>query len=308
MRVLVLGASSFSGKDFVQLLTSNPKNTVYGIGRKAVSDWRPNYAYSRVDIRDSDRLISHLEEWQPEYIVNFAALSEVAPSWEHAADYYHTNVCALADMLQYLSGVNWLKKYLHVSSPEAYGSCDGVDESSPDRPSTPYAASKSAAEQLVRVFDLPWASVRATNVYGPGQQAWKLIPKAIIQLKKGERVKLNGGGSSIKSYINIRDVSRGELEVLRHGVGRYHLYPDKTETVAGIVRIICKQLGKDFDEWTYEGPPRKGVDRIYRLSTCRELNWHPSIQLYQGIRSVIDWVDANWETLKDAPLEYVYES
>src|SRR5205823_5540421 len=142
------------------------------------------------------------------------------------------NVVALSRLTHRLVGKDWLRKYVHISSPEVYGTTEGtVTEDAPLDPSTPYAASKAAADlhllTLVKNFDFPLAWVRATNVYGAGQQVFKIIPRSFIRLRQGETIELHGGGRAVKSYIHIRDVSRGELAIaLSDGAGGgFHLSP-----------------------------------------------------------------------------------
>src|SRR5262249_13999869 len=112
------------------------------------------YRYHALDMnRDMGKILHLLDAEQPEEIVNFAAQSEVAPSWEHPENWFQTNTVALSLLVNHLRKQEYLKRYLHVSSPEAYGTCVGrVTEESPLNPSTPYAASKAAADYLLKVY------------------------------------------------------------------------------------------------------------------------------------------------------------
>src|SRR5208282_529500 len=94
--------------------------------------------------RDMDRLLATLDEFAPDYIVNFAAQSEVAPSWEHPDHWFQTNTVALARLINGIKEAPYLQRYVHISSPEVYGTCEGtVREDAPLNPTTPYAASKA---------------------------------------------------------------------------------------------------------------------------------------------------------------------
>src|SRR5437763_12513223 len=112
------------------------------------------YRYHRLDINcDLPAILNLLDAERPEAIVNFAAQSEVAPSWEHPEHWYETNCVALAKLVNHLRRPSWLRRYLHISSPEVYGTCLGtVTESHPVNPSTPYAASKAAADLLLSTY------------------------------------------------------------------------------------------------------------------------------------------------------------
>jgi dTDP-glucose 4,6-dehydratase len=198
-----------------------------------------------------------LDREQPDTIVNFAAQSEVAPSWVHPEHWFETNTVSLAKLVNHLRSSKSLKRYLHISSPEVYGSCTGnVLETAPLNPSTPYAASKAAADLLLQTyrkqFAFPLLSVRATNVYGARQQLFKIVPRTVINLKYSKKIQLHGGGKAVKSYIHVRDVSRGELAILESGrIGElYHLSPDAGIAVRDVVRTICERMGKSFDEWS----------------------------------------------------------
>ncbi|MGD0476322.1 MAG: NAD-dependent epimerase/dehydratase family protein, partial [Candidatus Velthaea sp.] len=220
-RVAVLGSNSFSGSDFVDLLLDDPLNDVLGISRSAESSpaflrhlrrRSPQYRFARFDLNaDMPSILHALDAFEPQYLVNFAAQSEVLPSWEHPDHWFETNTVALAKLINHLQKRSYLKRYVHISSPEVYGSCEGtVLETAPLNPSTPYAASKAAADLLLatyrRAYDMPIVWIRATNVYGEGQQLFKIIPRSVIYAKLGRTIELHGGGRAVKSYIHIRDV------------------------------------------------------------------------------------------------------
>ncbi len=318
--VVVLGANSFSGQDFVDLLVRETSYIVVGVSR---SEQRPTWnggvkAHRYHDCIDLNRasgyLFDLLKQWKPEYVVNFAAQSEVAPSWDSPEDWFQTNTVALAKLVNHLRKQTYLKKYLHVSSPEVYGTSVGsVDEDQPYNPSTPYAASKAAADMLLscyhRQFGFPLVTVRSTNVYGPRQQLWKLIPRTIIAIKQGRKIQLHGGGKAVKSYIHVRDVSRGELAILERGrVGHiYHLSPDCGISVVEVVSLIADVMGKSLSDVAEVVPERPGQDAAYVIDSTKartELGWKPEIDIVDGIKETIAWVEENWEEIDKQPKEY----
>ena len=325
--VLVIGSNSFSGGDFIDLLLDDPATHVLGVSRgsekpafmlayRRRSDLS-RFRFEQIDLNhDVDRLLALIDAERPEYIVNFAAQSEVAPSWIHPEEWFETNTVALAKLVKNLAGKDFIKRYLHVSSPEAYGNCVGrVTEEAPDNPSTPYAASKAAADMLLSVYHkqygFPVVTVRATNVYGPHQQLFKIIPRTVIALKMAKRIPLHGGGVAVKSYIHIRDVSRGELAMLKRGNSgeRYHLSPDEGIAVADVVRKICERLGARYEdsiEVVGERPGQDAADVIDSEKARRTFGWRPEIALETGIAQVVDWIEANWDTIVNQPLEYVH--
>ncbi|WP_029008344.1 GDP-mannose 4,6-dehydratase [Azospirillum halopraeferens] len=324
-KYVVIGSNAFSGQDFVDLLLDDPSREVIGISR---SPEKPSYMlryrqrpdlsrfrFAQFDMnRDIDAMLAFLDSERPDYIVNFAAQSEVAPSWEHPDHWFQTNTVALARFVNHMRKQNYLKKYLHVSSPEAYGNCVGtVTEDTPDNPSTPYAASKSAADMLLKVYQkqygFPALFVRATNVYGARQQLFKIIPRTVIYIKMGNRIQLHGGGVAVKSYIEVRDVSRGELAMLEAGVvgERYHLSPDGGIAVRDAVAMVAARLGKTLEEVADIAPERPGQDAAYVIDSGkarREFGWAPQIGFEQGVAETVDWVEANWDAIRCSPLDY----
>lgn len=328
-KIVVLGANSFSGQDFVDLLLDDPAHEVIGVSRSPERSglflrYRERadlarYRYHQLDLNaDMPALLELLDTERPDAIVNFAAQSEVAPSWDHPEQWFATNTVALARLVNHLRRQDYLQRYLHVSSPEVYGTCVGsVYEDAPLNPSTPYAASKAAADLLLetyrRQFGFPLVTVRATNVYGARQQLFKIIPRSVIYMKLGRVIPLHGGGAAVKSYIHIRDVSRGELAILQRGeVGRiYHLSPDQGIAVRDVVRLLCERLGLDFATATETVAERPGQDAAYVIESTRaraELGWAPRIPMAEGLAEVVSWVEANWEAIQQQPLEYQHKA
>lgn len=327
-KLLVLGANSFSGQDFVDYVLDREDYEVIGLSRspersalflkyKERADLS-RYRYYQLDLNtDNSEILKLCDAERPEYIVNFAAQSEVAPSWEHPEHWFETNTVSLAKLVNHWRKQDYLKRYLHVSSPEAYGSCSGnVKEGTVDNPSTPYAASKAAADMLLQVYfkqyNFPLLRVRATNVYGARQQLFKIIPRTAIYLKLGKKIELHGGGVAVKSYIHIRDVSRGELAILERGkTGElYHLSPDRGVAVREVVKTICEALGKSFAESTIEVAERPGQDAAYVIDSSKaraNLEWSPQVNLKQGIAEVIRWVEQYWEEIQTEPLTYQHK-
>jgi dTDP-glucose 4,6-dehydratase len=152
-------------------------------------------------------------------------------------------------------------------------------------------------------------TVRATNVYGARQQLFKIIPRSAIYLKLGNRIPLHGGGVAVKSYIHVRDVSRGELAILQRGEpgAIYHLSPDAGISVREVVQAIAQRMGKPLAEAVTVVDERPGQDAAYVIDSTRartELGWNPQIQFASGIDEVIRWVDEYWEEIQDQPLVY----
>ena len=329
MKVAVIGSNSFSGSHFVWHLLNETDYQVLGISRSPEksglflpykrSQHLDRYRFVQADLNhDQTKIQGVLQESQPEYIVNFAAQSEVAPSWKHPEHWMMTNGVAVAALGNFLKDQKWLQRYVHISSPEVYGSCEGVvKEDAPANPSTPYAASKAAGDlmlsTLVKNFDFPLVTIRATNVYGPHQQLFKIIPRSVIYLKSGRTIQLHGGGVAVKSYIHIEDVSRGELSAMEQGRPGdiYHLSPKQGTEVRQVVRKICELAGHDFHSAVEMVEERLGQDKAYVIDSTKattELGWQPRIDLETGLRQVVDWVEEWWEEIQKSPTEYIHKA
>ena len=326
-KVLVIGSNSFSGSDFIDLLLEQKQYEVVGVSRAPEKDplFLPykaknskNFRFYQIDLnKDLHKLLAIINEFQPDYIVNFAAQSEVAPSWENPHHWFQTNAVALTQLANGLKNLLFLKKYVHISSPEVYGTCVGnIFEDAPLNPSTPYAASKAAGDlslfTFAKNFPFPLVMVRATNVYGAHQQLFKIIPRSAIYLKLGRTIELHGGGTAIKSYIHIRDISRGELAIMEKGrIGEiYHLSPDQGVAVRDVVHTICKKMDVDFAKATKTAEERLGQDKAYTIDSSkarRELGWAPLITLSEGIGQTVSWVEKSFDAISTQPLSYVHK-
>jgi len=154
--------------------------------------------------------------------------------------------------------------------------------------------------------------VRATNVYGAHQQLFKIIPRSAIYLKLGKTIELHGGGTAVKSYIHIRDISRGELAVMEKGrTGEiYHLSPDQGVAVSDVVRTICEKMNVSFSASTQTVAERLGQDKAYTIDSTKartELNWKPIITLAEGIGQTVSWVEKTFDEIAKQPLVYIHK-
>ena len=327
MKVAVLGSNSFSGSDFIDLLLEEGDYEVVGVSRSPEKNgvFLPyknrnsgDFSFHQLDMnKDLPELISLFDATEPNYIVNFAAQSEVAPSWEHPEHWYETNVVALSKMINFLKDRSYLLKYVNISSPEVYGSCEGtVFEDAPLNPSTPYAASKAAADlhlfTIRKNYDFPLTMIRSTNVYGAHQQLWKIIPRTIIYIKSGKKLQLHGGGKAVKSFIHISDTSLGELSAMLSGSAGsiYHLSPEGVYSVREVVEMICEKMSVEFGDVVEIVGERPGKDRAYVIDSMKartEFGWRPRVPMEEGINGVVSWINANWEEIKNLPLDYIHK-
>jgi len=230
-KIVVIGSNSFSGAHFVDF-TLQEGLDVIGISRSLEPDAvflpyknRQNlkFRFYKMDINhDLDKMMGIISAFQPDYVVNFAAQSMVGESWVHPEHWFQTNVVANIKLHDQLRKCQFLKKYVHISTPEVYGNCEGlVKENTVYNPSTPYAVSRAAADMSLmsfyKTYNFPVVFTRAANVYGPGQQLYRIIPKTILYFLLDKKIPLHGGGHSVRSFIHIRDVVDGTLKAARFG-------------------------------------------------------------------------------------------
>jgi dTDP-glucose 4,6-dehydratase len=322
---LVLGSNSCSGATFVASALAAGADVV-GISRSPEPDdallpykWAPHerFTFHALDFNhDLDRIDAVIREFRPAYIVNFAAQSMVAQSWEHPDHWYQTNVVATARLIDRLKKHVCLKKFVQVSTPEVYGSTSGlVKETAPFNPSTPYAVSKAACDMNLlayrKAFGFPVTFTRAANVCGPGQPLYRIIPRTVFCVLTGQKLKLEGGGTSVRSFIHVRDVAEGTLEVARRGTPGdvYHLATDQNQTIREVVEEICRQMGVRLNDCVETTPARLAQDPAYLLDTTKartELGWRPKHTVADVISEMIDWMKVNRDRLLKLPAQYVH--
>ena len=198
----VIGSNSFSGSSFVKHLCKQG-HEVLGISRspelhpvflayKGHQD--ESFSFHQLDLnQELDSVISTIGDFRPDYVVNFAAQGMVAQSWNKPGDWFQTNAVATVKLHDGLRKFDWLKRYVHISTPEVYGSCEGmVQEDHPFSPSTPYAVSRAAADMsllsFIKAYNFPVVFTRAANVFGEHQQLYRIIPRTILYFLTGKKL------------------------------------------------------------------------------------------------------------------------
>ncbi len=326
-KIVVIGSNSFSGASFARYM-SELDYEVLCLSRSAepidallAYKWtRPESCqYSQLDINhDLDKINALLDKQKPIHIYNFAAQSMVGQSWDRPEDWFMTNAVSTIKLHNVLRQKDYLDKYIHISTPEVYGSCEGyVKEDHVLNPSTPYAVSRAAADMSLKtffnVYDFPVVSTRAANVFGPGQQLYRIIPRTIMFIKMGKKLPLHGGGFSERSFIHIDDVSSATKLIAEQGRSGdiYHIATEKQISIRALVQMICDKMNINFDDIVEESGDRKGKDAAYTLDSTKlrtELGWQDKITLEHGVEQTIEWVERYFEQLKQQPLSYIHKA
>jgi dTDP-glucose 4,6-dehydratase len=323
----VIGSNSFTGAGFVRTLLEKA-HPVIGLSRSdephaAFLPYRwsgdaTGFRFHRLDLNhDLDGIVSLLERERPAYVVNFAAQSMVAESWLNPDHWMMTNVVSTVRLHDRLRKMAFVQRYVHVSTPEVYGSTSGdVREDAPFNPSTPYAVSRAASDMSLRTFysayGMPVVYTRAANVYGAGQQLYRIVPRTILNVRLGRKLQLHGGGTSERSFIHVRDVAEATYRIARDGCNgdAYHISTDRMISIRGLVEMICQKLGVDFDQVVEVVGERLGKDAAYRLDSAKiraELGWIDNITLDDGVAETISWVDRYLDDLSHVASSYIHK-
>jgi dTDP-glucose 4,6-dehydratase len=267
--------------------------------------------------QDLDGVISTLGDFRPDYVVNFAAQGMVAQSWERPGDWFQTNAVATVKLHDGLRKFDWLKRYVHISTPEVYGSCEGlVKEDHPFSPSTPYAVSRAAADMsllsFIKAYNFPVVFTRAANVYGEHQQLYRIIPRTILFFLTGKKLQLHGGGTSVRSFIHIDDVCEGTQRAAEQGnTGEvFHFATSENISIRSLVEMLSERLCVLFEDHVEVAGERLGKDDAYLLDCTlskERLQWEPRISLGEGLDRTTGWVKDNLESLLRQPQDYIHK-
>ncbi len=328
-KIVAIGTNCFSGSHFVNMAMERGFDVI-GISRSCEPapvflpyKWQEcsnsgSFEFIQYDVNhDIEKIIDVIKDQQPEYVVNFAAQGMVAESWNNPDQWFQTNTLSVAKLLKHLSKLSFLKKYVQVSTPEVYGSNTGsIVENINYCPSTPYAVSKAAADMTLMAYyhthGFPVVFTRAANVFGPGQQLYRIIPRTILYFFLGKQLFLHGGGYSIRSFIHIEDVIKGTIKaILNAQPGEiFHFSTRETITIRDLIKKIAGMMAVSFENLVVESNERAGKDQAYILDcskAAQKLDWKPGIDLEQGIGETIKWVSDNLNELKKLPFDYVHK-
>ncbi|MBE5951078.1 MAG: dTDP-glucose 4,6-dehydratase [Lachnospiraceae bacterium] len=312
MTVLVTGGAGFIGTNFIYYWRENyPEDRIvcldkltYAANPEALEPVMtcPQFRFEKGDICDRDKVFTVFAEERPDYVVNFAAESHVDRSIEDPEVFLRTNVLGTQGLMDACREYG-VKRFHQISTDEVYGDLPLdrpellFSEKSPIRPSSPYSASKAAADLLVqayhRTYGLPVTVSRCSNNYGPYQHEEKLIPLMITHARKEKPLPVYGEGKNIRDWIYVEDHCRAVDMILRKGKDGevYNVGGHNERRNIDIVTLICKTLGKPENLITYV-TDRKGHDLRYAIDAEKiesELGWKPKMPFEEGLNKTIQW-------------------
>ena len=347
-RLLVTGGAGFIGANFVHYwLDRHPGDRLVVIDALTYAGnlrsldsvvERDEFRFVHGDIRDQDLIENLLADEGLDTIVHFAAESHVDRSISGPDAFFDINVLGTHSLLKAARSV-WLAdgtpvahRFHHVSTDEVYGDLSPDDpaftETTPYAPNSPYAASKAAADHVVRAYwktyGLQMTISNCSNNYGPFHYPEKLIPLAIVNLLHGRQIPIYGNGSNVRDWLYVADHCRGIERILERGrVGRtYNIGGECERTNLELIHELCRLTDEIFQEdttlklrfaeaWPSRGnscrdavtfvTDRLGHDRRYAIDPTRarsELEFAPKVDLEEGLRRTIRWYLDNMEWWK----------
>jgi len=335
--LLVTGGAGFIGSNFVlsslgkgdEAIVNLDKLTYAGNPRNLDAlRGDPRHAFVQGDICDRALLKKLLEAHKPRAIVHFAAESHVDRSIAGPAEFVQTNVvgtfCLLEEARNFFEKLKGREReafrFLHISTDEVYGSLGPADpaftETTPHAPNSPYAASKAAADHMVRAYHhtygLPTLTTNCSNNYGPYQFPEKLIPLMIRNALAGKPLPVYGDGKNVRDWLYVGDHCEALRLVLERGrIGdTYNIGGNSEKANLDLVNVVCLLLEKHaprkagrYSDLIAFVKDRPGHDRRYAIDAgkiARELGWAPKESFESGLTKTVRWYIDNRAWTDDA--------
>ncbi|MBU1446029.1 dTDP-glucose 4,6-dehydratase [Patescibacteria group bacterium] len=316
-KILITGGAGFIGSNFAHYYLEQyldreivvlDKLTYAGNkdNLSAIED-NPRFKFVEGDIADKKFITNLFEKEKFDIVVNFAAETHVDRSIETPGIFVMTNIVGTHNLLE-ASKLNNVKRYHQVSTDEVYGDLgintnDYFTENTPLAPNCPYAASKAAADLLVRAYfetyEFPATITRCSNNYGPYQFPEKLIPYFFQLISEEKNVPVYGDGKNVRDWLYVIDHCRAIDMVIEKGrIGEvYNVGGNNEKTNLEITKILLDFLGKSEDLIVFVND-RLAHDRRYAIDSSKlqkELGWKPSVNFKEGIAKTFDWYQKNKE-------------
>lgn len=308
-KYLITGGAGFIGSNFIHYLLEkysacqivNLDLLTYAGNLENLADIKadPRYHFVQGDINDQELVERMVKTYGCEILVNFAAESHVDRSITGPDVFFQTNTQGTLSLLKAAKNQN-IQKFLQISTDEVYGSLGQqgyFSENSPLEPSSPYSASKAAADMFVlayaKTFGVNANITRSSNNYGPYQHPEKLIPLMITKGMQGKKLPIYGTGENIRDWLYVKDNCRAFDAVIHKGQPGeiYNVGAHSEHSNNEIVHLIVDQLGLSTDQIEYVAD-RLGHDQRYALDNSKikmELGWQPQAGFQTCLTQTINW-------------------
>ena len=319
MKILVTGGAGFIGSSFIRYALETRKGieivnfdllTYAGnLGNLAEVANDSRYQFVRGDIAENSHVEKVFRKHRPDVVVNFAAETHVDRSIENSAPFVRANVEGTRCLLDQ-ARAHKVSRFIQISTDEVYGSLGSTGsfrEDSPLDPSSPYSASKAAADLMAlsyfRTYRLPCVVTRCSNNYGPYQFPEKLIPVLITNAMEDRPLPIYGDGLNVREWIFADEHSRAVLTALDRGAPGevYNIGSGYEKTNIDVVREVLRLLGKP-ESLIHFVKDRPGHDRRYAIDCSKirkEWNWQPRIDFSTGLASTIDWYRKHQDWIRE---------
>jgi dTDP-glucose 4,6-dehydratase len=330
MNVLVTGGSGFIGSNLVRLLLAerpgwrvvNLDRLTYAGNAESLADvaQNPRYRFVRGDIANGELVAELVRTERIDAVMHLAAESHVDRSILSPAIFIETNVRGTQVLLEAARELG-VKRFLHVSTDEVYGSLGPTGlftEETPVAPSSPYSASKAGSDLLAlayaHTFGMQVVVTRCSNNYGPYQFPEKLIPLMIANALEDKPLPVYGDGQNVRDWIHVEDHCRGLVAALEQGkAGQVYNFGASSERRnLEIVRAVLRLVGKPESLIQYV-KDRPGHDRRYAIDAAkaqRELNWAPRHVFEEALAATAQWYREHrgwWERIRTGEYLHYYE-
>ena len=310
MKLLVTGGLGFIGSNFILKLLNetnefdiiNVDAELYGANQKNLDSIKNHKKYEFVKGNITNKRLMEELISKCDAVVNFAAESFVDRSISNADPFLVSNIRGAFTILDIITKQK--KRMIQISTDEVFGSLSTgtADEQTKFNPSSPYAATKAAAELLINSFSVTYnpdvVITRCTNNYGPRQFPEKLIPKTIILAKQGKNIPIYGNGKNLRDWIFVEEHCDAVYEILMNGKSSqtYNISANNEINNLEIVNKILEIMGKSSDliEFVEDRP---GHDQRYSLDSSKIKNkfgWSTKINFEEGLRKTIEWYEQNF--------------
>ncbi len=333
MKLVVTGGAGFIGSNFIYYeLSHHPEDEIICLDKLtyagnletlAEAMKHDNFYFVKGDIADRSAVYSLFEKEKPDIIVNFAAESHVDRSIEHPEIFLQTNIIGTSVLLDACRKYG-IQRYHQVSTDEVYGDLPlerkdlFFTEKTPLHTSSPYSASKAAADLLAmayhRTYKLPVTISRCSNNYGPFHFPEKLIPLMIINALHDKKLPVYGTGENVRDWLYVEDhCSAIDLIIRKSKEGEiYNVGGHNERRNIDVVKIILKELNKP-ESLIEHVADRKGHDRRYAIDPTKiktELGWEPETRFEVGIKKTVKWYLEHrdwWKNIISGDYQSYYE-